>query len=263
VGTTQSSERTIAAVERAAEVLSLFADGEHGRLGVTEISKELNLSKAVVHRILTSFRTKGFIELDEESRRYSLGPAALALGYAYLDQIDIRALVHPTLELLSAESRETATLSIRTDWTRVYLEQVTPKREVRMTVEIGKPFPLHAGSSGKAFLAFLDPEEQEKYLTQADLSALTPQTVTDPDALRTSLEEIRRRGYAVSFGERQRGAVSVAAPIRNRAGRPEAVVSICGPAERMSEKLELAAGVLVDAVTDLSRRLGYRVPSAT
>lgn len=254
----QASERTIAAVERAADVLSLFADGNHPSLGVTEISKELDLSKAVVHRILTSFRAKDFIELDEASRRYSLGPAALALGYAYLDQIDIRALAHPTLQRLSEESRETATLSIRSDRTRVYLEQVTPPREVKMTVEIGKPFPLHAGSSGKAFLAFLDDDERERYLNQPSLASLTPQTQTDPDILREKLNEIAARGYAISFGERQRGAVSIAAPILDRDGHPEAVVSICGPAERMTEKLDLAAGLLLDATKELSRRLGHR-----
>lgn len=255
---TQTNEKTIAAVERAAEVLSLFADGNHSSLGVTEISKELDLSKAVVHRILTSFRSKGFIELNEQTRRYSLGPAVLALGYAYLDQIDIRALAHPTLQALSDESRETATLSIRSDWTRVYLEQVTPPREVKMTVEIGKPFPLHAGSSGKAFLAFLDEEERERYLSQPALASLTPQTVTDPQLLRQRLDEIVAKGYAVSFGERQRGAVSIAAPILDRDGRPQAVVSVCGPAERMTEKLEMASGLLLTATQELSRRLGYR-----
>ena len=254
----QSSERTIAAVERAADVLSLFADGNHASLGVTEISKELDLSKAVVHRILTSFRAKDFIELDEETKRYSLGPAALALGYAYLDQIDIRALAHPTLQMLSEESRETATLSIRSDWTRVYLEQVTPQREVKMTVEIGKPFPLHAGSSGKAFLAFLDEDERERYLAQPELASLTPQTQTDPEALRSKLSEVAAKGYAVSFGERQLGAVSIAAPILDRENHPEAVVSICGPADRMTEKLDLAAGLLLDATHELSRRIGHR-----
>lgn len=255
---TQNSERTIAAVERAADVLSLFADGNHANLGVTEISKELDLSKAVVHRILTSFRAKDFIELDQTTKRYSLGPSALALGYAYLDQIDIRALAHPTLQMLSDESRETATLSIRSDWTRVYLEQVTPPREVKMTVEIGKPFPLHAGSSGKAFLAFLSLDERERYLAQPELATLTPQTQTEPEALRQRLNEIAEKGFAISFGERQRGAVSIAAPILDRDGHPEAVVSICGPAERMTEKLDLASGLLVDATRELSRRLGHR-----
>ena len=249
--TPTSNERTIAAVERAADVLTLFASSDGGKLGVTEISKELDLSKAVVHRILTSFRTKSFIELDETTRRYSLGPAALALGHAYLNQIDVRAMVHPTLVALSRESGETATLSIRTGGTRLYLEQVTPKREVKMVVETGKPHPLHIGASGKAFLAFLTAEQQDDYFAQAGLSG------SDVASLRAGIDEIRERGYAVSFGERLQGAVAVASPIRNREGEPEAVVSICGPSDRMGEKVLLASDRLVAAVSELSRKLGY------
>lgn len=249
--TKTSNERTIAAVERAADVLSLFASTDRGKLGVTEISKELDLSKAVVHRILTSFRTKAFIELDEATRRYSLGPAALALGRAYLNQIDVRAMVHPTLVALSEESAETATLSIRTGWTRLYLEQVTPKREVKMVVETGTPHALHVGASGKAFLAFLSPDQQAEYFVQAGLDG------AESDSIRSAIEQVRERGYAVSFGERLQGAVAVAAPIRNRDGEPEAVVSICGPSERMSEKVTLASDRLVSSVAELSRKLGY------
>jgi DNA-binding IclR family transcriptional regulator len=257
VATTHNGERTIAAVERAADVLSLFASGQHRGLGVTEISRELDLSKAVVHRILTSFRAKGFIELDEDSRRYSLGPAALALGSAYLDQIDLRSLVRPSLESLSSELEETATLSIRTGRTRVYLDQVMPKREVKMMVEIGRPYPLHAGATGKAFLAFLDAADQEEILAAEDLPALTSDTVTDAGELRSRLDQIRHDGYSVSIGERQRGAVAVAAPLRNRLGRPEAVISVCGPAERMMDKLDAAAEAVAAAAAEMSRRLGY------
>ena len=76
--------QTIAGIERALDALSLFAESETASLGVTEIAQRLGLSKAVVHRILASFRAKGFVELDESTRRYSLGPKILFLGLTYL-----------------------------------------------------------------------------------------------------------------------------------------------------------------------------------
>jgi DNA-binding IclR family transcriptional regulator len=257
-GDVVTNERTIAAVERAADVLSLFVDHEAVSLGVTEIAEQLDLSKAVVHRILTSFRGKGFIELDETTHRYSLGPTTLALGTTYLNHIDVRALVYPSLIALSGHTRETATLSIRTGFTHVFVEQVTPPDEVRMIVEPGKPSPLHAGSSGKAFLAFLDEETREGYLGQPALETLTPHTVTDPEVLRTQLAEIRSRGYAISFGERQRGSASIATPIFDHAGDPAAVVSLCGPGERFRESATTAATLLLERAAEMSRRLGHR-----
>ena len=120
-----------------------------------------------------------------------------------------------------------------------------------MIVETGRPHALHIDASGKAFLAFLSADQQQEYLAQLDGEG------ADVDAIKASLAEVRERGYAVSFGERLQGAVAVAAPIRNRSGEPEAVVSVCGPAERMGEKVLLASERLVTSVAEVSRKLGY------
>ena len=92
MGTSDNGSQTITAIERAANVLLLFAETDRRDLGVTEISNELGLSKAVVHRILNSLRVKELVEADEETHRYSLGPAAVALGLTYLNQIDVRTI---------------------------------------------------------------------------------------------------------------------------------------------------------------------------
>jgi DNA-binding IclR family transcriptional regulator len=251
--------QTITAIERATDVLTLFADSGEPTLGVTEIAQALKLSKAVVYRILTSFRAKGFVELDESTRRYSLGPRVLHLGLAYMNRIDVRTLARPVLERLSRETDETATLSLRTGWTRVYVDQFTPDRDVKMVVQLGQQVPLHAGASSKAFLAFMDAAEQDEYL-ERPLDRLTRKTVTAARTLRKELQEIRERGYAASLGERMEGAGSVAAPILGHEGRPVAVVSVCGPVERFAAEAEDAAKRLVEACAGVSAQLGWRAP---
>lgn len=253
----QSGAQTIGAVDRATAVLHLFIDSDERLLGVTEIANTLDLSKAVVHRVLASLKAADLVDVDPDSRRYTLGPAALALGLAYLDRIDLRRLAHPALERLSARTQETATLSVRHDHQRVYIDQVAPAAEVKMTVSVGQPFPLHAGSSSKAFLAFLTDEEQERYL-ETELQAVTERTITDADQLRDELVAIRKRGFARSLGERQADAASVAAPVFNHLGTPVAVVSICGPLERFRSEADDAAKHLLDETRELSRRLGFR-----
>ncbi|HEX9710955.1 MAG TPA: IclR family transcriptional regulator [Actinomycetota bacterium] len=249
--------QTIVAIERAADVLGLFADADEPTLGVTEIAQALGLSKAVVYRILSSFRAKGFIELEEPSRRYALGPRALHVGLAYLNRADIRELARPVLERLSRETNETATLSLRTGSTRVYVDQVTPDRDIKMVVQLGLQVPLHAGGSSKAFLAFLPDDEREEYLARP-LEKLTGKTITGIRALRKELSDIRERGWAMSLGERMEGAGSVAAPILGHDGRPLAVISVCGPVERFRGEAGDAATLLVDATRTLSRQLGWR-----
>lgn len=250
-------QQTMLAIERATDVLTLFAESDETTLGVTEIAHALRLSKAVVYRILTSFRAKGFVELDESTRRYSLGPSVLHLGLAYMNRTDVREVARPELEELSRKTDETATLSLRTGRTRVYVDQVTPDRDVKMVVRLGQQAPLHAGASSKAFLAFLPGAEIEEYLSRS-LEKVTPKTITTARALRRDLIEISERGYATSAGERMDGAASVAAPIFGHDGVPLAVVSVCGPAERFVAAQSAASKLLLEATTRISKTLGYR-----
>jgi IclR family transcriptional regulator, acetate operon repressor len=250
--------QTIATVERAADVLVHLAAQNQPTFGVTEIAEALGMSKAAVHRILASLRTRGLIDLDEATRRYSLGVTAMNLGLAYLDRVDVRRIAHPELVALSGETDETATLSIRNGWVRFYVDQVTPRREVIMSVTLGAPYPLHAGASSKAFLAFLPDDELNAYLAQPELARLTSDTVTDKMKLRREIRQIHNRGYAGSFAERQSGAASVAAPVFDHTGRPAGVVSVCGPVERFRDEAGACAEALLHATLRLSQRMGYR-----
>lgn len=253
--------QTIATVERAADLLLHLSEVDQATFGVTELAESLGLSKAAVHRILASLRSRGLIELDELTRRYSLGVGAMKLGLAYLDRIDLRRIAHPELRALSERTAETATLSVRSGWTRFYVDQVTPGREVIMSVRLGTPHPLHAGGSSKAFLGFLTDQEVDAYLAQPELARLTPETITDRTKLRRELRQVRRRGYAQSFAERQSGAGSVAAPVLDHLGRPQGVISVCGPVERFRGEAETCAEALLEVTRRLSTRLGHEAGS--
>ncbi|MEV4184290.1 IclR family transcriptional regulator [Streptosporangium canum] len=249
--------RSIAAVERAMDVLLLFGRSARPDLGVTEIATELGLTKAAVHRILTALRSRELIAADPVTRRYSLGHAAISLGRAYMARTDLRAMAGPELRRLAAHAGETATLSVRRGDTRLYVEQVVPEQELRMEVSLGIPYPLHAGSSSKVILAFLREEEIEGYLTRHRLTALTTRTITDQAKLRAELAAIRRRGYATSLGERQEGAASIAAPVFDHDGGLIAAISVSGPSTRFKSHMQQSAPLLVEAADRLSAQLGY------
>lgn len=255
-----STGQAIATVERAADVLMHFAETPSMTLGITEIADALGMSKAAVHRILASLRVRGLIELDKATRRYSLGVGAMRLGLAYLDRLDIRRIAAPELVTLSQHTNETATLSTRAGWTRIYVDQVTPSREVIMSVTLGVPYPLHVGGSSKAFLAFLPEEESEEYLSSGSPEALTGKAVSDVAKLRKELADIRECGWAHSFAERMSGAASVAAPVLDHHGRPVAVISVCGPLERFRTEVEVCVEALLESTARLSAQMGWTAP---
>ncbi|MBL7259810.1 IclR family transcriptional regulator [Paractinoplanes lichenicola] len=251
----ESRSRSVAAVERAMDVLLLFGRTERADLGVTEIAGALGLTKAAVHRILTALRNRELITLDPQSRRYALGHAAVALGRAYLTRTDVREMAAPELKYLSGRTGETATLSLRRGDTRLYVDQVVPDQELRLEVTVGVPFPLHAGASSKTFLAF-DPDG---YLDRSRLEPLTEHTIVDPARLRRELTTIRERGYATSHGERQPAAASIAAPIFDHDGRVAAVISVAGPAQRFTPDSDpTTAEHLLASAARVSAQLGWK-----
>ncbi len=248
---------TIASVERAMDVLLVFASGDQQWWGITDIARALHMPKAAVHRVLSSLRTRDIVKIDPETHRYALGPAMVTLGLAALNAIQIRRRAQRELAGLSEATHETATLSIRTGNSRMYIDQVTPRREVIMSVSLGVLYPLHAGSSSKAFLAFLSDEEIDAYLAGA-LESVTEATQVDREQIREDLRRIRERGFAESTGERQPGAASVAAPILDQGGGPIAVLSVCGPANRFPAERDAAVTTLLAVTTRLSAENGYR-----
>jgi IclR family acetate operon transcriptional repressor len=243
------------AATRVADVLLVFASGPSA-LGVSEIAASLGLSKAVVHRILQSLVSRSLLRADPVTREYRLGAGAIALGSRALRDLDLRQLAGPTLRRLRDTTRETTTLSGRVQDSRMYVDQYESPQEIKMTVRLGHPYPLHAGASSRVMLAFLPPETVDRILEQG-MVRLTTETVSDPAQLRQSLAEIRRLGYATSRGERQHGAGSVAAPLFGAGGEVLGSLSVCGPVSRFDpETVQALIPQVRAAAQEISRQAG-------
>lgn len=259
-GTNEDQADGTEAAVRVADVLLMFTDGSRS-LGVTGIGRQLGLSKAVVHRILRSLASRGLVVSDPATRGYRLGPAAVVLGARALRESTVRSAASPVLRRLRDQTGETTTLSEMVGDTRVYIQQFESPQEIKMTVEVGRRFPLHAGASSKVILAYLSADRREAVLAEA-LPRLTARTVTDAGRLRAELAEIARLGVAVSRGERQRGAGSVAAPLFDVDGAVIGGISVCGPVDRFDDGACARHVPLMRAAgEEISRALGWSAPS--
>ncbi|MGN6245561.1 MAG: IclR family transcriptional regulator [Motilibacteraceae bacterium] len=244
------------AAARVADVLLMFATGPSA-LGVSEIARELHLSKAVVHRILQSLASRALVRVDAETRGYQLGPGAVALGARAMRDFDLRRVARQPLRELRDATRETTTLSALVRGSRLYLDQYESPQEIKMTVGLGRPHPLYAGASSRAILAFLPEEVLEQVLAQG-LERLTPETLDDPADLRRQLTATRTSGYATSRGERQHGAGSVAAPVFGMDGDVVGSISVCGPITRFDAAAVARYVPLVQATAErISRGMGW------
>jgi IclR family transcriptional regulator, acetate operon repressor len=244
--------------ERALDVLICFI-GADGELGVSDIARQLGIDKSSVHRFLVALKRKGFVVDNPRTRRYGLGFRALELGRALSLQMNLEQQALPFLRELRDAIGETTGLSVRVGSQRVHIIQVESLHEIRRSVQIGRPFPLHVGANGKVLLAALPREERDAVLATslADGPTLSPAAVED---LKQEIEETARRGYSITEGERVPGSRSMAAPVWT--GRGDVIALLAsGPDGRFSRQAaEAAVPALLDAAHRLTRQLGGQQP---
>jgi DNA-binding IclR family transcriptional regulator len=252
--------RATDSAERVVQVLDLLGAAPEG-LGVSDVARELDVHRSTASRLLGTLAASRIVERDERSARYRLGARIVGLAASAVARLPVVSQARPELEQLSITSSETANLSILDGTHVVYVDQVTPAQTVVMASWVGRRSPAHASSSGKAMLAFGDPRVRERVL-RGRLDAITPRTLTDPAKLRSILDEVHRRGYAVSTGELEEGLVTIAAPVLVD-GKAVAAVSLSGPSFRIpSRDVSRLARLLVDGAAGVAHRMAGRSSGA-
>jgi IclR family transcriptional regulator, acetate operon repressor len=242
----------VQSIERAFAVLSALSGGP---IGVTEVAERADLPKSTAARMLATLSHEGAVEQVPGDTRYRLGPRIATLAEGVVPVRSLVATARPILEELSAETGETAGLSIAEGFVVHYVDQVGTSHQVQVRDWTGTRVPMHAVSSGLVFLAQLPASTLDAFLTR-DLEAFTPRTLTAPDALRDRLAQVRADGYAWVHEEFADGLNSVAAGIADSAGSLAAAVHVHGPAYRFPAGQETEIGGLVlEAANRASERI--------
>lgn len=252
-----SQPQVLSSVRNAARLLKQFSNRDR-QLGVSELARRLDLGKSTVHRLLVTLTSENLLEQDSLTGKYRLGLALHDLGSAVSTRLDLHEAVIPPLEHLRNATQETCQVAVLDGTEVVYIERLDSPHTLRLFLDVGRRNAAHSTSTGKCLLAFLPESELNSILDGWKLEKKTPHTIVDKKKLRSALVGIRRTGLAWNVNESEVGVVSVAAPIRNLAGRVIAAVSAAGPETRMSaDRLRIGQAVMEAAATS-SHRLGYR-----
>ncbi len=226
---------------RAVRLLKLFTN-ERPEMSLAEISKSAGLNKTTTHRLLRALQSESLIDRNAATNAYSLGAGLMALGVQALANSDLRRRVRPLLKTLAKESGETATLEVPVERSMLILDEVTGRHVVAAAGNIGTRWPMHATSTGKAWIAF---EESGMDRITGQLQSLTTKTLTSKEKFQPQLSDIRRRGYAVTVDELEEGFTAVGTVIRGALGDVQGALSIGGPTHRLSatRRAELGASL--------------------
>lgn len=262
----QKSDYAIQTVANALKLLEAFRDGED--LGVTDLSRRLDLHKNNVFRLLATLQLHGYVEQSADSDRYGLGGGCLDLGQSFLKSRSLLRRARPLLDGLAADSGESSHVAVIRDFEVIHLDGATSDQLVGTGLRIGRRLPIHCTALGKVLLGCASDAVSEGYEHACNgggvLEARTQATIVDSHKLFDQARSAALRGYALDVEECEAGLACVAAPVFGSAGTAVAALSVSGPAFRMGEERLLSEIVpmVTGAAERLSNDLGFARPAA-
>lgn len=246
----------VQSVERAAALLRAVAAATGPSATATALAQAVGLNRTTTWRLLTTLEDQRLVSLDRATGWYSLGFGLVDLAGQASGRSMVRAS-RVVLKQVAARTGETAGLALMRDGRLTYVVEETPGAAF-LAGWLGTEASMHATATGKALLAFCEPEEVRELVLLprgGRLRRFTSSTITSLAQLLEELESTRARGWAAARGEIMESAWGVAAPVLDASGRPVAVVSLWGPPERVTEARLLELGpVAVTAAAQIAGR---------
>ena len=238
-----------ALLERAMEILGCF-DEKHSALTLTQLAQLTKLPMSTCHRIVGTLEDGGFLSKGSD-RKFRVGTKLWTIAqHAPLSE-RLRESALPTLARLYEETGENVTLAVLDRGQALYVDRLVGERSIPTISRAGGHLPLHTTGVGKVLLAYQSEKAIEQYLSQP-LPKPTPQSITQPDALRKDLAEVRKNGYSITRQEMTRGSGSIAVPIM-RNGRCVAAVGVIVHLNRLD--VNRLVSTLTDAAASISAEL--------
>ena len=240
-------------LRRAFEVLELLAT--RSPRGVTEIAAALGMQKSGTSRLLKALSGWGYVVQDLKRGQYQSGPRVLALAEHHVQGDQLLRVSPPLMRELAQAARASVHLAqVVGDRMLVVAKEPSPE-QIQVASRVGGTITPHASAMGKVLLAGLGEKDRAPFL-KAPLARFTEKTIVDPDRLARTLQDVRRRGFALESGEEHAGVGCIGVPIRGRADRWVAALSVSGPLTGTPFRLdERHRRLALEAASEISRRL--------
>ncbi|MCI1958650.1 MAG: IclR family transcriptional regulator [Clostridia bacterium] len=248
---------TVQSVIKAFNVLECFENKKE--LGISDISKQMGISKSTIYGIVNTLVETGLLEQDGESKKYRLGLKLFEFGRIVEKRMDLRDEAKPFCIELSEKYVQTVHLATHSEGEVVYIDKFDVPDFLIVYSQVGRRAPMTCTGVGKAMLAYLGKDYIEKYIIPKGFPKKTEKSIDTAEKLYADLEDVRKRGYAIDNEEIEQGLKCIAVPIFDKNGKPVAAVSLSGMAAKMEKNSTSAiAGDVIKCADEISARLGYK-----
>ena len=252
-------QRGIQSIEVGMRVLQALTE-QRRPLPLKEVARLADMAPAKAHPYLVSFMHVGLVKQNPLTGHYELGPGALQLGLAALQQLDP----------LTEASQEAAQLAARSDlsialavWgqlgpTVVRLDE--PRYPLHVNLRVGTVMSLFNTITGRVFAAYL-PEKMVRSMLEDEHRRVVGGSSApfDTPEVQALLADIRAPGMGRGLSMPQPGVNTLCAPVFGADGQIVLVMTMIGPQGVFDADIDGPAGRLLrEHAANVSRRLGAR-----
>lgn len=227
-----------------------------GPRGVSELGRELGMTRSNAHRLLQTLSALGYVRHDATLGQYEASLRLFELGSAVVSGREIRTISQPLMQQLRQKVDENVILSVRDGSEIIVLDRVEGMRTLRTYTPLGSRNPMHSTSAGKLLLAYAPQDVVDAVMRR--LQKFTARTITTAAKLHAELDRIRAQGYATAQAEWREDVGGVCAPIRQSDGTVIAALGVSGPIGRFKlAQIKRHLPPLIATTEEVSKRLGY------
>jgi DNA-binding IclR family transcriptional regulator len=251
-------------VGRVVQLLACLAEAD-GPVSIKFLCQSLKLPASTVHRLLGLLSNEGIVERSADRPSYAAGLELVRIASLVVAKVRVVDIAKPFMRAVVQDCDETCCLIQYVPAQRkvMALHAEFSSHPLRYRIELFQTHSLLWGATGRAVLAFLEPDEIDAALSDDDESPATGDKAARKSLL-SDLSEIRSRGYALTQGQKIQGAVGMGTPLFNSERRVIGSLCITIPETRFNKKAQARLSQkLMQRAGELNHALGFAPLPAT
>lgn len=246
-----SEDNSISFLDRVACILQALSSGKYT---VKDIAQSCKLNNSTTHRLLNLLDKPGFTLYDRQNHRYYIGPLINQL-------VSNPSTAHQFLLLSSEEelkqlsdyTGETINLSCLFSLRIEPLYEIPSKYGLKVLISedvTNRQTMVPLAASQKILLSELPPNRLRQVLESIKIIS---DPLLDVDEIIEDLDQVRNKGFCISYGTLVPGAIAIAAPILGYTC--PLALTIVGPETRIKNKVSTYTTQLIQTTHQLEKKI--------
>ena len=245
---------------RSFKVLEYLAEHPQG-VALSTVASELKIPLSASHRLLTELIRCGYVRQNLVDGHYVLTIKLVSVGLSFLSNSGIVDVAQPLLDQLAAASGELVRLAVVDGEDLTFVAKAQGATHgLRYDPDMGLSVTLSCSAAGHAWLSTMSEDDAVALVAKKGLGKpedYGPKAPTTLKAVMTYVKAARQRGFSMINEVFAPGMTAMAAPVFASGGSVIGVITIAGPAVRLTQqRMEALGPALLATVEEVARASG-------